>query len=100
MRPINEIYNEKMQFVSDLNKTMTIDGNIRSLRYARDYTSGNEVMMITDSALTPFFINVTGNSLETILSEANRFQLGLKPVGLVESREARKEYAKMFEGVS
>lgn len=100
MRPLNEIYNEKRQFVADLNKTLTIDSNIRSLHYARDFVTGEEVMLIKDGAATPFYILVTGNSLEAILSEANKFQLGLKPTGLVENRLARNEYAKMFEEVS
>lgn len=100
MRPLNEIYNEKRQFVEDLNKTLTIDSNIKCLVYVRDFVTGEEVMMIKDGALTPYYILVTGNSLEAILSEANKFQLGLKPTGLVENRHARIEIAKMFEGVS
>ena len=100
MRPLNEIYNEKRQFVQDLNKTLTVDSNIRSLQYARDFVTGEEVMMIKDGALTPFYINVTGNSLQAILSEANKFQLGLKPTGLVENRGAKNVIAKMFEGVA
>lgn len=100
MRPLNEIYNEKRQFVEDLNKTLTIDSNIRSLQYARDFVTGEEVMLIKDGAATPFYILVTGNSLQAILSEANKFQLGLRPTGLVENRAARAEFAKMFEGVA
>lgn len=97
MRSQNEIYNEKKQFVSDLNRTLTIDSNIRSLQYARDFVSGEEVMMINDGCNTPYYILVTGNSLEAILTEANRFQLGIKPTGLVENRAARVELSKMFE---
>ncbi len=100
MRPLNEIYNEKRQFVEDLNKTLTIDSNIRSLQYARDFVTGEEVMMIKDGTSTPYYILVTGNSLSAILSEANKFQLGLRPTGLVENRAARAEFAKMFEGVA
>ena len=100
MRPINEIYKEKKKFVADLNKTMTVDGNIESLTYARDFVTGDEIIMIRDGALTPYYINVTGNSLSAILSEANKFQLGLKPTGLIEDRMARKHYAKMFGGAA
>ena len=99
MRPLNEIYNEKRQFVADLNKTMTVDGNIKSLTYARDFVSGEEIMLIRDGAATPFYINVTGNSLKAILTEASKFQLGLKPTGLIENRRAKVEFAKMFEGM-
>ena len=104
MRPLNEIYNEKKRFVKDLNKTLTADGNIESLTYARDFVTGDEIMMIKDGTGTPHYINVTGNSLEAILSEANRFQLypkyGVKPTGLIEDRMARKHYAKMFGGAA
>lgn len=100
MRPLHEIYNEKRQFVQDLNRTLTIDSNIRSLHYARDFVSGEEVMMIKDGTATPYYIMVTGNSLEAILSEANKFQLGLKPTGLVENRSARAALSKLFEGVA
>lgn len=100
MRPLNEIYNEKRQFVQDLNITHTIDSNIKSLQYARDFISGEEVLLIKDGSLTPYYINVTGNSLSAILSEANRFQLGYKPVGLVENRHAKAVLARLFEGVA
>lgn len=100
MRPINEIYNEKRQFVEDLNKTMTASENIMGLKYARDFVSGTEVMMIRDGAATPHYINVTGNSLGAILSEASKFHLGIKPTGLVENRQARIALAKLFEGVA
>ena len=100
MKAINDVYNEKKKFVSDLNKTLTVDGNIQSLKYARDFVTGDEIMLITDGAMTPFYINVTGNSLSAILSEANKFQLGIKPTGLIENRTARKHYAKMFGGAA
>lgn len=100
MRPLNEIYNEKREFVQNLNKTLTIDSNIKSLQYARDFVSGEEVLMIKDGTATPFYINVTGNSLQAILSEANKFQLGIKPTGLVENRMARAALSKLFEGVA
>lgn len=100
MRPLNEIYNEKREFVQNLNKTLTIDSNIKSLQYARDFVSGEEVRMIKDGTATPFYINVTGNSLQAILSEANKFQLGIKPTGLVENRMARAALSKLFEGVA
>ena len=100
MRPLNEIYNEKREFVQNLNKTLTIDSNIKSLQYARDFVSGEEVLMIKDGTATPFYINVTGNSLQAILSEANKFQLGIKPTGLVENRMAKAALSKLFEGVA
>lgn len=95
-----DVYNEKKQFVDALNAVMTVSDNIASLTYKVDMLTGNEAVMIKDGSATPHYINVTGNSLNAILSEVSAFQLRRKPTGLVESREGRVFFAKMFEEVA
>lgn len=99
MKAVIEVYNEKRQFVEDLNKIMTVASNITRLAYKADVLNRNEAVMIKDGSATPYYINVTGNSLQAILKEVSAFNLNLKPTGLVESREGREYYAKLFKEV-
>lgn len=95
-----DVFNEKKQFVDELNKIMAVSDIIISIVYKADVLNGNEAVMVKDGSATPYYINVTGNSLNAILSEISAFQLKLKPAGLVESRKGREYYAKLFEGVA
>lgn len=95
-----DVYNEKKQFVDALNAVMTVSDNIASLVYRYDALTENEVVMVKDGSATPYYINVSGNSLQAILSEICAFQLKRKPLGLVESREGRVYFAKLFGEVA
>lgn len=95
-----DVFNEKKQFVDELNKIMAVSDIIISIVYKADMLNGDEAVMVKDGSATPYYINVTGNSLNAILSEISAFQLKLKPVGLVESRKGREYYAKLFEEVA
>lgn len=100
MKSTIDVYNEKKKFVEALSAVMTVSDNISSLAYKFDALTGNEAVMVKDGAATPHYINVTGNSLQAILSEISAFQLRRKPLGLVESREGRVYFAKFFGEVA
>ena len=100
LKSVIEVYNEKKKFIEDLDKVMTVAGNITSVVYRADPLTGSECVRITDGSATPFYVNVSANSLQAILKEVCAFELNLKPTGLVEGRDGREYFAKLFEGIA
>ena len=95
-----EVFNEKKQFVERLNEVVTVASNITKLTYTVDFVNDDEVVRIQDGSATPYYVNVTGNSLQAILKEVSAFVLNRKPMGLVESRAGREYCASLFTEAS
>lgn len=70
-----------------------------SIKYARNFITGEEFVKVTEANGMPWFINVTGNSLSSIGSEVCRMVGNRQPVGLVKNKRAQIVINKMFGGM-
>ena len=90
------IYEQKAEYVRQLQNILDVSEYFESIDYNRDYLSGDEYIRIRNAVGDTFYINVTGNSESAILLEVARFVNGLRPTGYVTDREARWRVSKLF----
>lgn len=90
------IYEQKAEYVRQLQNILDVSEYFDSIDYNRDYLSGDEYIRIRNAVGDTFYINVTGNSESAILLEVARFINGLRPTGYVTDREARWRVSKLF----
>lgn len=90
------IYEQKAEYVRQLQNVLDVSEYFDSIDYNRDYLSGDEYIRIRNAVGDTFYINVTGNSESAILLEVARFVNGLRPTGYVTDREARWRVSKLF----
>ena len=90
------IYEQKAEYVRQLQNVLDVSEYFDSIDYNRDYLSGDEYIRIRNAVGDTFYINVTGNSESAILLEVARFINGLRPTGYVTDREARWRVSKLF----
>ncbi len=90
------IYEQKAEYVRQLQNILDVSEYFDSIDYNRDYLSGDEYIRIRNAVGDTFYINVTGNSESAILLEVARFVNGLRPTGYVTDREARWRVSKLF----
>lgn len=90
------IYEQKAEYVRQLQNVLDVSEYFDSIDYNRDYLSGDEYIRIRNAVGDTFYINVTGNSESAILLEVARFINGLRPTGYVTDMEARWRVSKLF----
>ena len=90
------IYEQKAEYVRQLQNILDASEYFDSIDYNRDYLSGDEYIRIRNAVGDTFYINVTGNSESVILLEVARFVNGLRPTGYVTDRGARWRASKLF----
>lgn len=90
------IYEQKAEYVRQLQNILDVSEYFDSIDYNRDYLSGDEYIRIRNAVGDTFYINVTGNSESAILLKVARFVNGLRPTGYVTDREARWRVSKLF----
>ena len=97
---MERMYAEKKQYVEEtLAAMLTPIRDFGSIKYARDFKTGEEFVKVTEANGMPWFINVTGNSLSSIGKEVCRMVGNAQPVGMVRSKAAQVEINKMFGGM-
>ena len=99
MSAIEKMYADKKKYVEEtLAAMLTPIHDFGSIRYARDFRTGEEFVKITEANGYPWFINVTGNSESAIGKEVCRMVGENDPVGLVRSKAAQIWINRMFGG--
>lgn len=97
---MEKMYAEKKQYVEKTLAAMLEPiRDFGSIKYARDFLTGEEFVKATEANGMPWFINVTGNSLSSIGAEVCRMVGNRQPVGLIKSKKAQVEINKMFGGM-
>lgn len=100
-RVMDKVYAEKKAYVeqtlADMLRPMERFG---SIQYARDTITNEEYVKLVEADGYPWYINVTGNSLESIGMEVcGMVGTGhFTPNGLVSLREKQRVINKMFGG--
>ena len=97
---LEKMYAKKKEYVEDtLGAMLKPIVSFGSIKYARDITTGEEYVKITEANGYPWFICVTGNSESAIGKEVCRMVGNSIPVGLVKSKAAQIQINKMFGGM-
>lgn len=98
-RAIEQMYADKKTYVELVLGTMLQPmDRFGNIQYARDVITGEEFVKVTEADGYPWYINVTGNSLQTIGQEiCGMIGPGhFAPHGLVTVREKQRDINKMF----
>lgn len=100
-RVMDKMYAEKRAYVEEILAAMLkpID-RFGSIQYARDTVTGEEYVKVVEADGYPWYINVTGNSLQAIGQEVcGMVGTGhFTPHGIIKVREKQIEVNKMFGG--
>ena len=95
-----KMYAEKKKYVEEtLANMLTPIDAFGSIKYARDFITGEEYVKVTESNGYPWFICVTGNSLSAIGQEVCTMVGHGTPTGLVRGKAAQTAVNKMFGGM-
>ena len=96
-RAIDKMYDSKRIYVEQiLAAALKPMDRFGSIQYARDVVTGEEYIKITESDGWPWYINVTGNSLQAIGEEVCTMVGHGTPNGLVKVRAKQREINRMF----
>lgn len=89
-------YNERKQYIRDLEKVLKPIQDFNRLKYACEYYADTEYLQLIDVLGGAVFIDITAKSLEEIFKEVTRAINGQTPYGLVKDLETKRHIAGLF----
>lgn len=97
-KAIDKMYADKKTYVEKvLGAMLKPMGDFGSIKYARDAITNEEYIKVTEANGFPWFVCVTGNSLEAIGKEVARMVCHRIPTGNVAYKEQQIVINKLFE---
>lgn len=96
-RVMEKVYAEKKAYVEEALRGMLCHmSDFGSIHYARDVITNEEFVKVVEADGRPWYINVTGNSLEAIGKEICRMVCNQTPHGAIKVREKQIAINKLF----
>lgn len=97
-KAMEKMYAEKKAYVEKVcGAFLKPMGDFGTIKYARDAVTGEEYIKVTESNDFPWFVCVTGNSLEAIGKEVATMVNHKIPTGNVAYKEQQIKVNKLFE---
>lgn len=96
-------YDERRNYVESLNAMLTPMQDFDSIHYGKVAITNEEIIKISDKIGGYVYIEVTGDSLESILKDVARIILDTEPDkrriprGLITDRQKLREIAPLFK---
>ena len=97
------IYVEKGNFVTNLNKILSVIGDFEAIKYSRSAITGGEYVKISDVLGGYVYLDVTGASLESILKDVCKVVLNGEleshqfPKSIIHDKQKLREIAPLFK---
>lgn len=96
---IEKMYAEKKAYVEEtLKNALKPMDDFGNIQYARDVITNEEYVKVVEADGHPWYINVTGDSLQSIGQEVCRMVCHRTPTGIIKVRERQIEINKLFGG--